>query len=138
MPWQPLPLIFPDAELWATQYLRTALTARAETYATNVFVGMKVPSSRRDRMILIRRDGGTATGLTDSARLSLRVWATTEQDATDLARLALALLWAAPGRDPVVASVTHDSGPVSIPDESATPLRYAVVTVGLAAKQLEV
>lgn len=125
---QPVGIIFPDVELWATAYLRVALADRLEPFADNVYVSNSVPTTRRDRMVIVRRDGGTATSLRDQARLSVRCWAKTEQDATDLSRLVAALLWAAPTGDPVLM-VRQQSGPTPIADESKQPLRYLVFDV---------
>lgn len=125
---QPVAVLLPDVELWATTYLRAAITARSETYTDDVFVSNRVPTERRDRMVIVRRDGGRAFDIFDDARLSVRVWATTEQDATDLSRMVTALLWAAPDGAPVV-SVTQESGPSPVPDDSGQHLRYSVYTI---------
>lgn len=125
---QPVGILFPDVELWSSTYLRDMLATRLEPYAANVFVSNKIPSPRRDRMVLVRRDGGNSTGLRDQARLSVQVWAKTEQDATDLARLVAALLWAAPDGDPVLM-VRQQSGPTPVADTSGQPLRYLVFDV---------
>lgn len=125
---QPLGLIFPDVELWASTYLRDALAARDEVYTWGVYVSNRVASPRKDRMVIVRRDGGNSTGLRDQARLSVQVWAKTDQDATDLARLVAALLWAAPTGDPVL-KVQQQSGPTPIADSSQQPLRYLVFDV---------
>ena len=133
--WQPAPIEPIDATLWATDFLRAALAGRPEPYASAVHVSAKVPKSRLPRMVIVRRDGGTANGLVDYARLSLRVWAPTEQQSTDLTRLCIALLRGAPGSGPVT-SVTHDGGPTPTQDESGEPIRYVVVTVGLLGAPL--
>lgn len=134
---QPIGVVFPDIEMWATGdgqegrplgYLRSTLAERAEPYAQDVYLSNKVPSPRRDRMVICRRDGGTSNGLRDQPRLSVQVWALTEQDATDLARLVAALLWAAPDGDPVLM-VRQQSGPTPIADTSGQPLRYLVFDV---------
>lgn len=132
---QPTPVLFPDAELWATTTLRTALAARPEPYAAGVFVSNTVPSSRRDRMVIVRRDGGASDGLFDYPRLGMNVWATTEQDATDLARLVAALLWSAPG-DGVCVAMTQQSGPSAIPDESGAKRRYSVFEATMRGEPL--
>lgn len=117
-------VIFPDVELWATGYLRTALAGRTEAYATGVYLSNTVPSPRRDRMVIVRRDGGPRLDVTrEAARLAVRVWAKTEQDATDLARLVAALLWAAPTGEPVVR-VTQPTGSTPVADDSGQPLRF--------------
>lgn len=125
---QPAAILFPDVEMWASTFLRTALAARAEPYAANVFVSNQVPATRRDRMVIVRRDGGTPDALRDQAYLSVRVWATTEQDATDLARLVTALLWSAPTGDPVLM-VRQQSGASPVADESGQPLRFIVMEI---------
>lgn len=126
--WQPTSIIFPDVELWAVGFLRGALNQRDEPVAFDVYVSNDVPNPRRKRMVIVRRDGGQSDGLRDTARLSVRVWAKKEQDATDLARLVQALLMGAADGSPVLA-VTHQSGPNPIADESKDPLRYLVFEV---------
>lgn len=132
MTFQRLALRFPDVELVLTGRMRTALAARGESYAQGVYVSNRVPDAasggRRDRMVIFRRDGGAASEVLDDARVSARVWATTEQDATDLARLVAALLWAMPNGTPIV-SVDTESGPLPIADDSGQPLRYSVYRV---------
>ena len=125
---QPVGVVFPDVELWAATFLRDALLARAESYAAVDIVSNRVPTTRRNRMVIVRRDGGNSDGLRDVARLSVQVWAMTEQDATDLARLVAALLWAAPDGDPVLM-VRQQSGPTPIADTSGQPLRYLVFDI---------
>jgi len=115
-------VVFPDVELWATAHLRTALAARPEAYAADVYVSNVMPEVRRDRMVLVRRDGGPTSRLRDTARLTVNVWGHTEQEATDLARLVGALLWAAPDGDPVIY-ITQPTGPTPVADPSRQPLR---------------
>lgn len=123
-----------DADLWWTVYLRGALADREEPFTSGVFVGRQIPidpatkkTKRRDRMVLCRRDGGNVTGLFDRPRVSFDVWAMTEQDATNLANLVVALALVAPLADAGVVNVTHVSGPNSIPDESGQPRRLALI-----------
>lgn len=116
-------VVFPDLELWATGYLRTALAARTEPYAASVYVSNAVPDPRRDRMVTIRRDGGPRLDVVrEAARIGVNVWGRTEQEASDLARLVAALLWAAPDGNPV-CKVTQLSGVSPIAD--AQPRRYS-------------
>lgn len=117
MSWQPPAVIFPDIELWATIYLRAALADRDEPFASNVYVSNAKPSTNKPRIVAVRRDGGPQRGLFDFPRLTVRVWADKERDASDLARLVQALLVNAPGDGPVVA-VDVLSGPQGIPDDS--------------------
>ena len=117
-------VIFPDVELWATGYLRTALAARSEPYAADVYVSNTVPDPRRDTMVQVRRDGGPRLDqVREAARLTVNVWAMKEQDATDLARLVAALMWAAPDGDPVLR-VDQATGPTPVADPSRQPLRF--------------
>lgn len=118
-----LPLVtFPDVTLWATGWLKTALAARAEPYASGVFVGQSVPNPRETRMVTVRRDGGPRLDVVrEAARIGVNVWAATELDVSDLARLVRALLWSAPDGAPV-CKVTELSGPSPIPD--VAPRRY--------------
>lgn len=116
------PVLFPDVELWCAGWLRSALAGRTEPYAQNVYVGNTVPSPRRDRMVTFRRDGGPRLDqVRELARVGVNVWATSERDATDLARLVAALLWAAPDGAPVLRA-QQVSGPSPVPDEQ--PRRF--------------
>lgn len=120
-------VLMPDVVLWATGYLASALTARAESYTSNVYVGTKIPATRKDRMVIVRRDGGPRLDmLRESARLGINVWAKTEQDVNDLARMVRALLWAAPDGSPVVR-VDDSAGPSPVPDESGQPRVFFTV-----------
>lgn len=116
------PVVFPDVELWATGWLRNALATRAEPYAQDVLVGVVLPTTRRDRMVMFRRDGGPRLDATREApRLGVNVWGGSEQEASDLARLVAALLWAAPDGNPV-CKATQLAGPSPVADEQ--PRRY--------------
>lgn len=118
-----LPAIFtPDVELWAVGWVRSALAGRPESSASQVWVDRVTPNPRRARMVIVRYDGGPRVDLvTSAARLGVNVWAETEQDATDLARLVEGLLLSVRGVGPV-SSVNSQSGPVLIADDQ--PRRY--------------
>ena len=125
-------VLFADLELWATGVLRTALAARAEPYTDDVYVGNDVPKNaatgepeRRPRMVTVRRDGGPRDKMAplETARVGVNVYAETDQDANDLARMVAALLWASPNGAPVV-KVNQTSGPSTIDDPSRLPRRY--------------
>lgn len=80
-------------------------------------------------MVIVRRDGGARLDpVREAARLGVRVWGSTEKEASDLAALVRALMWAAPDGQPVVR-VDELSGPVPVADESAQPLRYMTFSV---------
>ena len=126
MTMQPLAALPVDADLWWIVYLRGALVGRTETYASGVYFDRRVPTTRRDRMVIVRRDGGNVTGAFDRPRVALDVWAKTDQDATNLANLMVALAFDAPGTNGCVR-VTHLSGPNDIPDPSGQPRRLALI-----------
>jgi len=129
-------VVQPDVELWATSWLRAALAERGEPYAAGVYVGTRVPPERRDRMVLVRRDGGVRPDLVrEVSRLAVRTWATTEQDANDLSRLVGALLWSAPTGDPVL-HVAQPTGSTPVADPSGQPLRYQVIEVTTRGQQV--
>jgi len=117
MTFQPMPVIPPDAELWWTGYLRAFLVGRDETYAANVSVGKTKPNDNRPRIVAVRRDGGAIEGVVDNPRLAFRVWATKDQEASDLARLIVGAIRAAQGQGPVVG-IVNVFGPSPIPDSS--------------------
>jgi hypothetical protein len=114
---QPAAVMPADAELWGTGYLRTFLAGRAEPYASGVWVGRTKPTENKPRIVAVRRDGGPITGIFDNPRLTIRVWANSDDDAADLARLIVGAISVSPGHGPVVA-VTNLFGPSPIPDSS--------------------
>lgn len=110
-------VVFPDAELWAVGYVRAALAD------SSVFVGNVDGSTTKTKRVVIRRDGGPQTSpVTEVARLGVRVFAPSEQAATDLARLVQAHLAASTGEGPV-RRYRGLSGPSSVADP-AGPMRY--------------
>lgn len=120
-------VVFPDVEAWLVRYLSGALDERPEPYTDDVVVGITEPSPRPARSVIVRRDGGPRLDLVrEAARVSFRVWAESDEDATDLANMVRALLAACADGDPV-ARVNEQSGPTPIADESGQPLRYLVV-----------
>lgn len=123
---QPVAAMPIDADLWWIVYLRGSLVGRMESYAQGVHFDRAVPNPRRDRMVIVRRDGGNVSGLFDSPRVALDVWATSEQDATDLASLVIALALDAPGIDSCVR-VQHLSGPNAVAEPSGKPRRLALI-----------
>lgn len=124
---QPVAAVPVDADLWWIVYLRGALVGRTEPYAQGVKFDRRVPNPRPDRLVVCRRDGGNVTGLFDHPRIALDVWAKTEQDASNLAALMVALALAAPLAVADVTAVTHLSGPNSVADESGQPRRLSLI-----------
>lgn len=121
MPWQPTGILFPDAELSICAALRPHLDGQ-------VFVGNAVPNPRRERMVVVNRDGGSNDGVTDQPRIRIRCWAPTKQAATDLARLVVALMPTLVGSGGIVR-VDHQSGPYEVPDESGAHQRLALFEI---------
>lgn len=120
MPWQPAAILFPDVELLVTTALRPLIFAEGDA---DVYVGRSVPSQRRDRMVIVNRDGGLSDGATDRPRIRIRVWDTTPQAANDLARLVVALMPRLIETTAVVR-VEHLSGPFEVADQSKAEQRY--------------
>lgn len=118
-------VIFPDAELVITGYLRSGLVARGET-ATVSTVYQDVP-----RSVWVRRDGGARIDqVRETVRLAVNVYAdgATGQAVTDLTSLVRALLGDAADGAPVVA-VLEVSGPVPIADTRPRRLLTYELTV---------
>lgn len=126
MTMQPLAALPVDADLWWIVYLRGALVGRSESYASGVYFDRRVPNARKDRMVIVRRDGGNVTGAFDRPRIALDVWAKSEQDATNLAALIVALAMDAPGTNGCVR-VQHLSGPNDVADPSGQPRRLSLI-----------
>ena len=123
---QPVAALPIDADLWWIVYLRGALVGRTEPYAQGVYFDRAVPGNRRDRMVIVRRDGGNVSGVFDRPRVALDVWAKTEQDASNLASLIVALAFDAPGTNGCVR-VEHLSGPNAVADPSGQPRRLSLI-----------
>lgn len=124
---QPVAALPVDADLWWIVYLRGQLVGRSEPYASGVYFDRRVPNQRKDRMVIVRRDGGNVTGLFDRPRIAFDVWAKTEQDVTNLANLMIALAFRAPIEGVGVTNVEHLSGPNSVADESGQPRRLSLI-----------
>jgi hypothetical protein len=85
--------IFPDVELLLTGWLRTALAARPEAYASGVHVSNRLPATRPARAVVVRRDGGRrASHVTETVPVGFNIYAATDRDAADLSRLVKALV----------------------------------------------
>ena len=68
----------------------------------------------------------TCRACCDRPRVAFDVWAKTEQDATNLAALIVALAFDAPGTNGCVR-VQHLSGPNSVADPSGQPRRLSLI-----------
>lgn len=126
MTMQPVAALPIDADLWWIVYLRGALVGRPESYAQGVHFDRRVPNPRKDRMVIVRRDGGNVTGLLDRPRITLDCWAKTDQDVANLASLVTALAFDAPGTNGCVR-VEHLSGPNDVTEPSGQPRRTVLI-----------
>lgn len=134
--WQPAQIVYPDVELLLTDLLRDALAARPEPYAAGVHVDVDVPNPRRDRMVIVRSDGGPPVGDVRSlARVGINVYGPTKQAAGDLARLVGALLSGLAGEGPITA-VTSVSLPSEVEDQSDQERRYLTAEIHLRGSVL--
>lgn len=115
--WQPAALTFPDAEQWTVDYLTARIPDLPDYsgHAAEAWIGSESPDKRWDLMVVVRRDGGSVTGVDDFPRLSVRTWALTEPVATAFAGWVTTQLLAAPGVRGCKA-VRHLSGPLRVPD----------------------
>lgn len=85
--------VFPDIEIVLTAWLRTILPTRPEAYASGVRVSNKLPATMPARAVVVRRDGGRrASHVTEVVPVGVNVYAGTEEDANNLARLVFALI----------------------------------------------
>lgn len=130
MTWQPAAVLYPDAELVGATILRELLTAQGED---DVWVGRRLPPHRPTRAVQVIRDGGNAANLRDSAQVRVLVWDATDQKATDLARLIVALVPRMAGQSGVLRT-EHLSGPYEIPD--AAPKRYLLFRIDFQGEEL--
>ncbi|WP_028637723.1 hypothetical protein [Nocardioides sp. URHA0032] len=131
MTWQPTAVLYPDAELTTIAALRTLINAQSGQ--SDVKVVRTIPATRPARCVQVVRDGGNSANLRDKARLRVNVWDTTDQKATDLARLVVALVPRLVGANGVLRT-EHLSGPYEIPD--AAPMRYLLFQIDLRGEAL--
>lgn len=139
-------ILWPDLEAWGVEYLTRALAACQAIYpvATGVLVRNRVPTEREGdtwpasgRLVVVRDDGGPWQGdVRAVGRIGVQVWATTGEDATDLARLVVALLGAAEGDGPVRRA--QPSRAYTVTDDEGRPKRYATAELLLRGDSLGV
>lgn len=115
-------IAFPDAEAQTVAYLVAQLAARSVVAS----VATNVPNPRPSRLVQVYRTGGPRSSLVvDAAQLTIDCWAPAEADASDLARLVRALVWAMPGlATTTVYRVQEMSGPQNYPDPATGNPRY--------------
>ena len=136
-------IVFPDVVAWAIRYLQEALDARPEPYSAGVLVSKSVPNPRpAGPMVVVRRDGGPRLdAVRESARLGIRVFASTDADAEDLTALVRGLLGASPGVGPV-RRYRETAGPSSLLESASSPeqrsmsVRYFTAELIIRGSQL--
>lgn len=130
-------VVFPDAELWLTGYLRQALAGFAAE-VPSPYVGIVLPERRRDFQVVVNQDGGLRRNVAlATARMRIRCWAPTEEQAASFASLLEALVWASPHGDPVV-SVQGVGRPSHLIDESGQPGRLQWIELLLRGADKEI
>ena len=111
---QPPKVLWPDVQTVLPAFLRDSLAGREEPFTWGVRVGRRrLESWKTLPVVVVRRDGGMVRGVLDVARVAVRVWAASEDDATDLSLLVRSIMLGLPGIGPVVR-VEHNSGPFDI------------------------
>lgn len=130
--WQPPEQKPRDAELVLAAAVRALLLEADES---DVYVSRKVPDTRRDRMVILTRDGGGFDGLRDRVRLRVRVWDVTDAAANDLAALVVGLMFRLVSAG-VALHVEHLSGPLDVTDKSEQPQRYCLFEIHLRGEGL--
>lgn len=123
-----MPVIYPDSELWLTGALRAALT--------DVYVGIRIPSQRRAREVIVRRDGGPEGLVIATQRFGIRVFAPDEKSVSDLADEVSARLRGLRFTGPARSIST--TSPFPVEDPSGVPLRYFTAEIAVRGTPLAV
>lgn len=123
---------FPDAELWATGYVRAFLNDG--TYVSN----RKPQEHEPERLVVIRRNGGIAARHMrrfDRPRLGVNVWAPTEHEANELAAKVRAAFLKAHDEGAIKDAIIAGFSEVT-PDGTNKPRRYFTVDYTARGAQL--
>ena len=121
-------IIYPDSELWLTGELRSALTG--------VHVGIRVPTQRRPKEVIVRRDGGPEGFVIATQRFGIRCFAATEKQVSDLADETSARVRAL--RFTGIARAVTTTSPFPVEDPSGVPCRYFTAEVAVRGTPLAV
>lgn len=118
-------VVFADIVDVVENYVQAQLTARGQAAP----VGVKVPTPRPTRFVIIRELGGARPNLVmRQAQLGLEAWESTEVKAKDLGNLVYSLIhsMASTTQDGVVIYGTNDlAGLASNPDPISLSPRYS-------------
>lgn len=137
-----------DLELFLTKFIRNELTSRSEPFTDDVYVSnsewVKPPAggTRPARQVIVRDDSGPKLSVVSKqCQVGIRVLAGTKetpQEASDLARLLMALLEGAPGTGKAnpVAAVTDANGPYPVTEASTYACYYFTTTFIVAGQPL--
>jgi hypothetical protein len=118
-------IVEPDVELIMTGIIRVFLAGRGEEYAQGVIVDRRTQNPIPSRHVTVRDDGGPRIDLTRwQVRAGFNVYAGTDQDAADLARLVSAGVWAAADEGKPLRKVIRPTSPVRIPEPDDRPHLY--------------
>ena len=124
-----IPVVFPDSELQLTGGLRAALPA-------GTYVDIRIPSTRRPREVIVRRDGGPEGLIIARQRFGFRVFAPSEKEVSDLADLTSAnvraLRFTGHFRD------ISTTSPFPVEDQSGIPCRYFTAEIAARGTPLSV
>lgn len=109
-------VVFPDAEQIYVEALRAGLA----TFTDDAEVHVRLPDSPPTRVVQVARVGGVRdTQVTDSPRLSVRCWGSSDTDAHDLAQRCRAVSFSLHGDADAavqVYRVDEVGGPVPVYD----------------------
>lgn len=121
-----MPIRFPDSELWLTGALRAALG--------DVYVDVKVPTTRRPKEVIVRRDGGPDGVVTSVQRFGVRVFADKEHTASALADETSARLRGLRFTGPARKITT--TSPFPVDDPSGRPCKYFTAEITVRGEPL--
>jgi len=117
-------VLMPDA----VYVIGAFLQAELPDYGWTVPVRDRVPETRPQRFVVVRRVGGVLRNpVTDEPMLTVEAWAPTHQEAQDLCAVSRALIHSLPGQvvgTVAVYRITDVSGPQLLPDELSAQPRY--------------
>lgn len=128
-----------DLELYLTGWYRDALAARDE-WPADAEVDRVEREPLAPVLLVIRDDGGPATGLTTrEAQVGLSILAGTREDpkrAKDLAELVLALAPRIPSGDPAnpVAAVLGSTAPTLVPEAQERARAYCTLRLAVVGQ----
>lgn len=117
-------VVEPDVELVVIGIIRGFLAGRVEDYAQDVKVDRRTPVTIPLRLVTVRDDGGPRIDVARwQPRIGVNVYADTDQNAADLARMVAAGLWAAADGAPI-RKVIRPTSPVRVPEVNDKPHLY--------------